>query len=150
MKNLVMKIRKLGVVAVCLTLVLGIMGVCGVKVKANAPVIMQTIYTNNEKTEATLVVKVSTDYFNKYGVTLICKNPNTDSEEKVFEVKTNMGSYVDFGNGNSASWYYSAGENCYEVTFKIQRSTIPVGARAYFQSGDAQADNGGYGYYLFE
>lgn len=149
MMNLLTKMKKMSVVAVCLTLVLGVMGVCGVKVKANAPVIMQTIYTNNERTEATLMVKVSTNYFEKYGVTLTCKNPKT-GEEKAFTVTPSMGSPVDFGNGNSVSRYYSAGENCYEVTFKIQRSTIPVGARAYFQSGDAQANNGGYGYYLFE
>lgn len=150
MKNLLTKMKKIGVVAVCLTLVLGVMGVCGVKVKANAPVIMQTIYTNNEKTEATLMVKVSTDYFNKNGVTLICKKPNEELAGRIFTVTTNMGSSVNFGNGNSASWYYSYGENCYVVTFKTNRSTIPVGARAYFQSGDAQANNGGHGYYLFE
>lgn len=150
MKNSLTKMKKIGVVAVCLTLVLGVMGVCGVKVKANAPVIMQTIYTNNEKTEATLMVKVSTDYFNKYGVTLTCKKPNEEYAGRIFMVTTNMGSSVNFGNGNSASWYYSYGENCYVVTFKTNRSTIPVGARAYFQSGDAQANNGGHGYYLFE
>lgn len=150
MKNLLTKMKKIGVVAVCLTLVLGVMGVCGVKVKANAPVIMQTIYTNNEKTEATLMVKVSTDYFEKYGVTLICKKPNEELAGRIFTVTTNMGSSVNFGNGNSASWYYSNEERCYVVTFKTKRSTIPVGARAYFQSGDAQANNGGHGYYLFE
>ena len=30
-----------------------------------------------------------------------------------------MGSSVNFGNGNSASWYYSYGESCYVVTFSI-------------------------------
>lgn len=146
MKNLLTVVKKISLVAACLSLVLGVMGVCGVTAKASAPVIMQTIYTNDQKTEVTLVVKVAKEYFEKYGVTLICKNPNTESGTKEFTVPD----YVGFDDGNSASWYFSNDENCYVVTFYIKRATIPVGAKAYFESGSAVADNGGHGYFLFE
>lgn len=150
MMNLLTKMKRMSLVAVCLTLVLGVMGICGVTAKAYSPVTMQTIYTNNEKTEATLEVKVAKDNFVRYGVTLICKNPNIEYEGRTFIVTPSMGTYINFGNENYATWYYSYDENCYVITFHIKRSTIPVGARAYFKSGDAIADNGGYGYYLFE
>ncbi|MDE7422131.1 MAG: hypothetical protein K2N51_00280 [Lachnospiraceae bacterium] len=150
MKNVLTKMKRMSLVAVCLTLVLGVMGICGVTAKAYSPVNMQTIYTNNDKTEATLIVKVAKDYFEKNGVSLICKVPNTQSEGKTFKVTQNMGTYIYFGNGNYASWYYSYDENCYVVTYNIKKSTVSVGARAYFESGDAIANNGGYGYYLFE
>lgn len=150
MKNVLTKMKRMSLVAVCLTLVLGVMGICGVTAKAYSPVTMQTIYTNNEKTQVTAIVKVAKENFQKSGTSLICKVPNTGSEGKIFKVTQDMGTYIYFGDGNYATWYYSYDENCYVVTFYINRATIPVGARAYFESGDAVADNGGYGYYLFE
>lgn len=151
MSNLVKRVRKFGFIAVCLSLVLGVIGVCGGAATASASsndVIMQTIYTNGNN--ATLIVKVSNDSYNTYGAELVIVN-KSGTVEKTYSVPGSFknGTYY-FGDGNSATVEYSYGEGCYVVTFNIQKSTISTGARAYFKSGNSVANNGGYNYFIFE
>lgn len=146
MSKLTKRVRAFGFVAMCLSLMLGVMGISGAAT-ANASsnaVIMQTIYTDGN--EATLVVKVSTSQYQSHGVTLVCTNGNS-STAKSYYVDALSGT-TSFSDGNYATVEYSS-EGCYVVTYKVQKSTIPAGARAYFTSGSESANNGGYNYYIF-
>ena len=150
MSKLVNKVRKFGFIAVCLSLVLGVMGVCGGAATASASsnaVIMQTIYTDGD--EATLIAKVNKDQYEKYGATLVIVNSDETAEQYYAVPSYIRSGRWNFTDGNYATVEYSYGEGCYVVTFKVNKSTIPAGARAYFKSGLEVANNGGYNYYIF-
>lgn len=144
-------VKRFSVIAACLTLVLGVMGVGGAAV-ANAsvnsdPVVVQNISKSNENTVATAVVKVLPSQYTTNGVRLVCTTGNVGTA-KTYAV-TRLSGSVSFPDGNSATVEYSQDEGYYIITYTIARSTIPEGARAYFYSGSVTADNGGYGYFIF-
>lgn len=150
MSNLLKKVRKFGFIAVCLSLVLGVMGVCGGAATASASsdaVKMQTIY--NDGNEATLMVKVTKSQYENNGVSLVIVNRNETADQWYTVPSYIRSGRYNFPDGNYAIVEYSSDEGRYVVTFKIQKSTIPDGARAYFVSGSESDDNGGYKYYIF-
>lgn len=141
-------VKKLSVIAVCFSLVLGVVGVNGgavAKASVNSdPIIMQNIYKSNENTVVTAQVKVLKSQYEKYGVYVVCKNA---SDSKTYAVSVTSGT-VNYADGNSAT-VELLDEGYYLITYTIYRTTIPENARAYFYSGSAVANNGGYGYFLF-
>lgn len=145
-------VKKFSVIAACLSLVLGVMGVCGgavAKASVNSdPVIMQSISQNQDNTVATAVVKVLKDQYEAFGVSLVCTNGDT-ATAKTYPISELNGTF-NFGDGNSATVEYSWDEGYYIITYQIKRSNIAKSARAYFYSGSAKAENGGYGYFLFD
>jgi len=141
-------VKKLSVIVACFSLVLGVVGVNGgavAKASVNSdPIIMQSI-SQDQNTVATVVVKVIKSQYETYGVRLECKNASASNSYST----SVLSGTVNYTDGNSAVVQYSRDEGYYIITYTIYRSTIPENARAYFYSGSAYANNGGYGYFLF-
>lgn len=138
-------VKKFRVIAACLSLVLGILGICGdavAKASVNSNlIILDTIYIGNG--DITAPVKVWKTQYEAYGVTLVLKNQD-NSTAKTYHVSVLSG-VVTFPDGNYATIEYSWDDNYYIISFCISSSTIPRYTRLYIYSGDVEADiNGRY------
>lgn len=150
MKKLLKKLKSGVAFSLCLSLLMAgaaLLGNANVA-KAAEPIKMQTVYTDG--TTAVLKVKVDASLYPIYDTILEIKVNGTVMNTFTVPAGTTTSPYY-FDAQNYATITYDGGEGVYEVTFYIQRSSIPYSGRAFFLlSNGSSSNNGGSGYYIFE